>query len=381
MVKSTNSKEKTKISVGARVQLKKDQSTDGKVLGSTGKAKWNVEWTEGDQRGQTTEQSTKSIRLWRVNIAEIQAADTSSDSGDDEAEPINHPELKRKFEAHAKSLENKQVKVRCPKMGEVTWTYAPRGSATLDYFPSVSGPTGVKASNQMDVLKNFKFLGERGDSLRSWLQLYPGDIGADVAAISSAMKVKDDSAADLTIGEYVVFHGLFVGASVCVQRGHELWDAPRKPRRFRKHPGFSEYMTRNRFDAIKSCLLAACGDSSAALTDKWWGIRPLFDRFNENRLRTVVKSELQVPDEVMSAFQPRTTPAADLDHLSYVERKPKKLGTEVKCVADGGSGVMRFLGIQEGAGAMATKRHRAKHAPATAQAMRLVEGTRGARFS
>ena len=48
---------------------------------------------------------------WRVNIAEIQAADTSSDSGDDEAEPINHPELKRKFEAHAKSLENKQVKV------------------------------------------------------------------------------------------------------------------------------------------------------------------------------------------------------------------------------------------------------------------------------
>ena len=93
------------------MQLKKDQSTDGKVLCSTGKAKWNVEWTEGDQRGQTTEQSTKSIRLWRVNTAEIQAADTSSDSGDDEVEPINHPELKRKFEAHAKSLENKQVKV------------------------------------------------------------------------------------------------------------------------------------------------------------------------------------------------------------------------------------------------------------------------------
>ena len=42
--------------------------------------------------------------------------------------------------------------------------------------------------------------------------------------------------------------------------------------------------------------------------------------------------------------------------------------------------MMRFLEIQEGAEAMATKRHRAKHAPATAQAMRLVEGVRGTQF-
>ena len=54
-------KEKAKISAGARVLLKNDKSTDGKVLGSAGKAKWSVEWTEGDQRGKTAEQSTKSI--------------------------------------------------------------------------------------------------------------------------------------------------------------------------------------------------------------------------------------------------------------------------------------------------------------------------------
>ena len=41
---------------------------------------------------------------------------------------------------------------------------------------------------------------------------------------------------------------------------------------------------------------------------------------------------------------------------------------------------MRFLEIQEGAEAMATKRLRAKHAPATVQAMRLVEGVRGTQF-
>jgi hypothetical protein len=124
------------------------------------------------------------------------------------------------------------------------------------------------------------------------------------------MKLKGAKADDLSVGEYAVFHGLFVGASVCVQRGHELWDAPKNPRRFRNRPGFSEYITHNRFGAIKSCLLAAFGDASKSLTDKLWAIRPLFNRFNANRLCAVVKSELQIPDEAMSAFQPRTTPAA-----------------------------------------------------------------------
>ena len=84
-----------------------------------------------------------------------------------------------------------------------------------------------------------------------------------------------------------------------------------------------------------------------------------------------------IPDESMSAFQPRTTPAADLDHLSYVEQKPKKLGMEMKCVADGRSGVIRFLEIQEGKEAMASKKHRGNHNPATAQALRRMEGTEG----
>ena len=63
------------------MQLKNDESTDGKVLGSAGKAKWNVEWNEGDQRGKTTEQSTKSICLWRVDLAAIDVGDAAIDVG------------------------------------------------------------------------------------------------------------------------------------------------------------------------------------------------------------------------------------------------------------------------------------------------------------
>ena len=75
---------------------------------------------------------------------------------------------------------------------------------------------------------------------------------------------------------------------------------------------------------------------------------------------------MQIPDEAMSAFQPRTTASADLDNLSFVKRKPKNLSTAAKCVADGCCGVMQFLEIHEGAEAMALKRHRKEFAPATA---------------
>jgi hypothetical protein len=40
----------------------------------------------------------------------------------------------------------------------------------------------------MDVLKGFKLRGKRGDALRAWLHLYPGDIKQHVAVISAAMK-------------------------------------------------------------------------------------------------------------------------------------------------------------------------------------------------
>ena len=60
-----------------------------------------------NQRDQTTEQSSKFICFWRVNIAEIEAADISSDVVEDEMEPTNHPELEKKIEAHSISLESK----------------------------------------------------------------------------------------------------------------------------------------------------------------------------------------------------------------------------------------------------------------------------------
>lgn len=233
---------------------------------------------------------------------------------------------------------------------------------------------------QTEVIRGFKFSGKQGDALRAWLELFPGDIDQHVQRISAAMKRSNPRSEDLTLGEYVVFHSLFLAATLQLQSGHALWDKPKKHCRFRKHPDFGEYMARNRFDDIKAALVYAVGDPSNAAEDEWWEIRPLVSDFSENRRRKVVKSEVQVPDEAMSAFCPRSTPSADLAHLSYVERKPKPLGTEFKCVVDGGHGLMRELEIQEGKDAMEKKKYRGppeKHNPATATALRLVDGVEG----
>jgi hypothetical protein len=230
---------------------------------------------------------------------------------------------------------------------------------------------------QGEVIRGFKYSGRKGDLLKAWLRLYPGDIDADVRKIDAEMKRCDPKSRTLTKGELVVFEGLILAATLVPQRGQALFTPPARPRRFTPHPGFEEYMSRARFDSIKRAILAPCADHAAAGEDAWWEIRPLVKAFNKNRLVNVARSEILVPDELMSPYQPRTTPAGDLNHLSFVERKPKKLGTEFKCVADGKHGAMLFLEIQEGQDAMAKKRFRDANAPATAQALRLCLGVNG----
>lgn len=254
------------------------------------------------------------------------------------------------------------------------------GSCLRDDFPKVAGPRGTPDVKrpQIEVIKSYVYKGAQGDLLKAWLRLLPGGIEQNVADVDAAVRKTDSKAAAVTAGELVVWEGLFLAATLVPQRGDDLFTPPPQPRRFTPHPGFEQYMTLKRFRAITTATLATCGDPDAAGQDRWWEIRRLVDNFNQNRLLNVVKSEILIPDEAMSPYQPRTTPTGDLPHLSYVERKPKKLGTEFKCIADGTHGLMLYLEIQEGKDSMATKRFRAKDtAAATAQALRLAHGVNG----
>jgi hypothetical protein len=115
-------KKKDRIKVGSRVQLKKDSVSDGNVVAKNpGKGQWRVTWVEGSLKGTTTDQSSKSLRPWQLDLSAMPDGD-SSDEGDDDdddddvvadgpALEVDHVERKRKFDAHAKSLVGKKVVV------------------------------------------------------------------------------------------------------------------------------------------------------------------------------------------------------------------------------------------------------------------------------
>jgi len=103
-------------------------------------------------------------------------------------------------------------------------------------------------------------------------------------------------------------------------------------------PDFGQDMAQRRFEDIKRFVPWQCADLRNFETDPWSMFRPGVRAFNANRRAHVTASNIKVADESMSAFQPRTTKTGQLPNLSFVQRKPKPLGTEFKTVADSTSG-------------------------------------------
>ena len=81
---------------------------------------------------------------------------------------------------------------------------------------------------------------------------------------------------------------------------------------------------------VESVLSWAFADLSNPLADSWYRFRSGEIGFNQNRARTVVKSEIMTVDESMIAWEPQTTKTGGLPNLSFIKRKPKPLGTDSK---------------------------------------------------
>jgi hypothetical protein len=211
------------------------------------------------------------------------------------------------------------------------------------------------------VLKQRVFEGREGDAAKVFKHLYPGNPVAVVAKVWSEMQ-KRGCKDPLTVGEWFVFIGLMCAATLYVETGRDLWRVQHKKRAFTHSPGFTEFMSRARFEDIKACAVSGCTDLSQQGTDKWFKFKPAVDAFNKRRQEVVIQSEVLTPDETMSPMCPRSTShgagEGKLPHYSFVPRKPEPHGTEFKTVCDGRSGVMLFMEIQEKAEDMAQKRFR-----------------------
>jgi hypothetical protein len=110
-------KGKTRIKVNSTVQLKNDISAVGEVIGKGDvKAYWKVRWTAGRLQGTTSAQSSKSLRLWQLDLTTLPVSDSSSaeeDDADVEETRTDYVRLKKQFAAHATSLVGQKHRVSC----------------------------------------------------------------------------------------------------------------------------------------------------------------------------------------------------------------------------------------------------------------------------
>jgi hypothetical protein len=104
----------------------------------------------------------------------------------------------------------------------------------------------------------------------------------------------------------------------------------------------------------------------------WATIDPWVDGFNEARFREIIPGSLLTPDEMMMEWRGKSRFGGS-PHLSYIKRKPKPLGTELKSVCEGTMGMCIFIAIQKGKIAMSRKKWANDYGATTACTVRLID--------
>jgi hypothetical protein len=94
--------------------------------------------------------------------------------------------------------------------------------------------------------------------------------------------------------------------------------------------------------------------------------------FNRSRKEKLTFGTDLTPDEMMFAWRGKQGNGG-IPHLSYIERKPIPLGTELKVVCEGTMGLCGYLEIQKGKVAMARVKHTSKYKATSACTVRLMD--------
>jgi hypothetical protein len=178
------------------------------------------------------------------------------------------------------------------------------------------------------------------------LRLWPGDWQEQLRNLNQQIATENEDRAkakkvrQVSEHEFFKFIGILLAATRLGKGGKALWEKKMPRERTCSDPidfgpvktGGQGIFPEYRFHQIKHVFLHAFTDEEAKQRgDKWHPIGLLVDRFNLNCAQCVVASSLKVLDELMSAWRPRTTQqCGGLPHLSFIGRKPKRLGTEFK---------------------------------------------------
>ncbi len=155
------------------------------------------------------------------------------------------------------------------------------------------------------------------------------------------------------------------------------WETGKDDEAERVHPpmafGQRFGMSQHRFEILLRHFSFA-DKSDPSSSDRWWPVRGFIDAINSRRVSKIRPSHVIVADESMCAWtsaKPDSLPDA-LPHTTKIIRKPKGVGAEIKVLADGRTGVVMRLEIQEGKDAMCHKDWSALPS-GTSQLLRLCE--------
>lgn len=177
--------------------------------------------------------------------------------------------------------------------------------------------------------------------------LWPGDWRSQLRQMNKAIrehnkKVSRGKVKELSEHDWWVFIGIVIAAAPEGKGGEKLFDngngsSRKKHRTFSKPtnvgrgPGGRNIMAQHRFNDIKKFFPTAFYDHDAKENgDPWYCVGLLVDGLNKNRKKVIAASNKKIFDETMSALKPRTTITGMLPNLSFILRKPKPLGTELK---------------------------------------------------
>lgn len=139
---------------------------------------------------------------------------------------------------------------------------------------------------------------------------------------------------------------------------------------------FGQYgISKNRFDLIKKNFRLNSYIPNVVNQDPWIPIRGFIDAFNQRQYEIVIPGGYITIDECMCWWGGKEAKwsADGMPHVTKIARKPKGIGAELKSAADGESGVIIRLEVQEGKEAMANKEFMDRHAAHTAITLRLVQ--------
>ena len=140
-------------------------------------------------------------------------------------------------------------------------------------------------------------------------------------------------------------------------------------------PDFGRVLSYDRFQRILRYLARGPAETEVLKeTDPWAEIRWMVDGFNTTRKNAFKCGWIVTPDESMIQWTGASGPPIGMPHMSFVPRKPVPLGCEMKCVADGTSGVMMYIEVQESKTRMMRMRFADEYPATVATTLRMIAG-------